>query len=178
MTEEIKGMIATVNGQYAIMTDPANGHYGWCFSKHPDGMWVSMRVATTAEMSAALRTAEALKVPAPVMAYEPQPTVAWRYKTGSGRDEYEFTKYQLDHSFRLLGAGEHEYIKGEELIVRPKQGTLFTCIGKGGTYEDMGVAIGAGTSKGDLVQVYRDTATGQLYFREPEDFIDRMEVVK
>ena len=38
--------------------------------------------------------------------------------------------------------------------------------------------IGAGTSKGDLVQVYRDTATGQLFFREPEDFIGRMEVIK
>jgi hypothetical protein len=59
-----------------------------------------------------------------------------------------------------------------------KQGTLFTCIGKGGKYEDLGVAIGAGTSKGDLVQVYRDTTTGQLFFREPEDFIDRMEVIK
>lgn len=173
MTEEIKGMIATVNGQYAIMTDPANGHYGWCFSKHPDGMWVSMRMASTAEMSAALRTAEALKVPAPVLNYTQPPAVAWRYKV---EGKYELSSLRLDHTFREFGADD--YVKGEELILRPKMGTIFTCIGKGGRYEDMGVAIGAGTSKGELKQVYRDTATGQLFFREPEDFIDRMEVVK
>lgn len=57
-------------------------------------------------------------------------------------------------------------------------GAHFTCIGKGGDYRDMGVAIGAGTSKGDLVQVYRDTKNGQLYFREPEDFIVRMDLIK
>ena len=57
-------------------------------------------------------------------------------------------------------------------------GAHFTCIGKGGDYIDLGVAIGAGTSKGDLAQVYRDTKNGQLFFREPEDFIPRMEPIK
>jgi len=50
----------------------------------------------------------------------------------------------------------------------------WTVDGKGGDYVDLGVAIGAGTSKGDLVQVYRDTTNGQMYFREPEDFIGRL----
>jgi hypothetical protein len=133
MTEEIKGMIVGRDRNYAVMTDPDNGHYGWLFQKHPDGMWVSLRKALPAEMQQAL--------------------------TGKGMLDF-MDKAGIPHP------------------APPKQGTLFTCIGKGGCYEDMGVAIGAGTSKGDLVQVYRDTATGQLYFREPENFIDRMEVIK
>ncbi|KAA0995498.1 hypothetical protein FQ192_10695 [Pseudomonas sp. ANT_J12] len=54
-TEEIqfKGMIETWAGKFAIMIDEANAHYGWTFQRHPDGMWVSGRKATEAEMHAA-----------------------------------------------------------------------------------------------------------------------------
>jgi hypothetical protein len=46
-------MIAARGGEFAIMIDEANAHYGWTFKKHPDGMWVSGRKATDAEMQAA-----------------------------------------------------------------------------------------------------------------------------
>lgn len=51
----------------------------------------------------------------------------------------------------------------------------YTCIGKGGEYELIGVAYGAGASRGTLVNVYRDVATGATYFRTPRDFDERME---
>lgn len=50
---QIKGMIETWAGKFAIMIDEANAHYGWTFQRHPDGMWVSGRKATDAEMHAA-----------------------------------------------------------------------------------------------------------------------------
>ena len=49
-SERIKGMIELVGGEYAIMIDPENGHFGWIFRRHPDGQWVSVRVATEPEM--------------------------------------------------------------------------------------------------------------------------------
>lgn len=55
----IKGMIAARGGEFAIMIDEANAHYGWTFKKHPDGMWVSGRKATDAEMQAARQYARA-----------------------------------------------------------------------------------------------------------------------
>ncbi|MFJ7792279.1 hypothetical protein [Pseudomonas sp. NPDC096950] len=50
---QIKGMIETIGGEFAIMIDKDNAHYGWTFKRHPDGMWVSGRKATDAEMHAA-----------------------------------------------------------------------------------------------------------------------------
>jgi len=171
MTEEIEGMVPTADGRHAIMIDPANDHFGWCFFKDANQMWVSMRVATAAEYNAAKLADEAAKVPKPVIGYHPPQPVAWRYKTGSGIDDYEFTKYQLDNSFRRMGAGEHEYVKGEALVLQPKQGTLYTFDDREGTFEDMGVAIGDGVELGELVQVFRNTHNGQLHFRDPEDFV-------
>lgn len=57
----------------------------------------------------------------------------------------------------------------------PSGRELYTCIGKGGEYELIGHAMGAGKSKliNDLT-VYRDTKTGVLYFRELSDFQARM----
>jgi hypothetical protein len=55
-------------------------------------------------------------------------------------------------------------------VLRP----LYTCKGKGGLYELMGVAKGAGVSRGTETIVYRDTTTGALYFRTPDEFDDRM----
>lgn len=46
--------------------------------------------------------------------------------------------------------------------------------GKGGQYELVGMAKGAGDLKGSTMVLYRDVATGQLYMRTPEDFNKRM----
>jgi hypothetical protein len=57
----------------------------------------------------------------------------------------------------------------------PEHGkTLYTCDGKGGTYELLGHCIGAGTDRGHNTQVYRNAATGQLHSRLPDDFDNRM----
>lgn len=54
----------------------------------------------------------------------------------------------------------------------------YTCIGKGGDYERLGHAKPSGalrTMHGESgIIVYRDIATGQLYFRDPADFSQRM----
>ena len=52
---------------------------------------------------------------------------------------------------------------------------LFTCVGKGGTYEYVGLAKGAGTKRdAAMLEIYRDTATGALYYRTESDFSKRM----
>lgn len=51
--EKIPGLIETFCGTFAIMIDEANPHYGWTFKMDPNGMWVSERNATEAEMDAA-----------------------------------------------------------------------------------------------------------------------------
>jgi hypothetical protein len=53
----------------------------------------------------------------------------------------------------------------------------YTCISKGGEYGLMGTIYGAGKSKGLVGRAYRDTVTGKMYFREPEDFISRMKPI-
>jgi hypothetical protein len=62
--------------------------------------------------------------------------------------------------------------------MRQPQGELYNCIGKGGEYELVGVATGAGESRYQTVAVYRDVPTGALYFREPHDFDKRMVAAK
>ncbi len=57
---KFKGMIETACGTFAIMIDEANAHYGWTFQRHPEGMWVSGRKATEAEMNAARAHAKIL----------------------------------------------------------------------------------------------------------------------
>jgi hypothetical protein len=64
------------------------------------------------------------------------------------------------------------YIDGRTAGVAPE---LYTCIGKGGEYEHIGVAAGAGVTRGNLVHVYRDRANGKLFYRTPMDFDARME---
>jgi hypothetical protein len=52
---------------------------------------------------------------------------------------------------------------------------LYTCIGKGGEYEYMGMALGAGTLKEmSAVHIYKDTTTGKIFIRTPLDFAMRM----
>lgn len=55
-----------------------------------------------------------------------------------------------------------------------KQTELYTCIGKGGEYARIGTSLGAGECRGEIVEVYRDTLSGQLYHRESADFFVRM----
>lgn len=52
---------------------------------------------------------------------------------------------------------------------------LFTCEGKGGVYELVGTATGAGTSSDQYVKVYRCMISGRLFFRTAYDFSTRMQ---
>lgn len=56
----------------------------------------------------------------------------------------------------------------------PVPDAFLVCDGKGGQYELVGLAKGAGPLKGQEVVVYRDVATGALYFRGTQDFQERM----
>ncbi|MBD8531511.1 MULTISPECIES: hypothetical protein [unclassified Massilia] len=55
------------------------------------------------------------------------------------------------------------------------RGPRYTCIGKGGDYELIGEARGAGSMKlyGNMA-VYRDVTSGALYYRATHDFNSRM----
>lgn len=54
--------------------------------------------------------------------------------------------------------------------------TIYTCKGKGGMYELVGIAKGDGVySNFTNIVVYMDRKTGQLYFRSEDDFNNRME---
>lgn len=58
---------------------------------------------------------------------------------------------------------------------QPQPAARYTCVGKGGEYELLGVALGAGKAK--LIEpltIYRDTTSSQMFFRSHEDFNDRM----
>jgi hypothetical protein len=55
---------------------------------------------------------------------------------------------------------------------------LYTCQGKGGEYELVGLSRGAGTLRDTIsLTVYRDTKTGELYHRELLDFDERMATI-
>lgn len=82
-------------------------------------------------------------------------------------DEYTRT-LGAKHAWNALIA----YIDGRTAGATPE---LYTCIGKGGEYEHIGVAAGAGVTRGNLVHVYRDKASGSLFYRTPMDFDTRME---
>lgn len=64
------------------------------------------------------------------------------------------------------------------MINFPTTGTPYSCIGKGGVYNVVGVPIGAGLSKTceDII-VYCDAETGELFWRFLSDFWDRMEKI-
>ncbi|MBD8654160.1 hypothetical protein IFT68_00785 [Oxalobacteraceae sp. CFBP 13730] len=58
-------------------------------------------------------------------------------------------------------------------------GALYSYMGESGRYELLGHAVGAGKCK--LVEplaIYRDTSTGNLYFRAPADFAERMVAIE
>lgn len=110
--------------------------------------------------------------------------------------EWQDTGLLRSGRMRELGAmcteymGNHDGLHGAERMVERRacemaaavagqdaRGTalLYTCIDKGGTYEHIGVAEGAGYTSGSLVHVYRNQATGGLFYRTPADFDARME---
>lgn len=83
----------------------------------------------------------------------------------------------------IFGVGGYSLTVGDVLEARQesqdmRDKVLYTCLGKGGLYELVGNAIGAGTSKenGELV-VYRDACTGVPFYRTEEDFRRRMQRV-
>jgi hypothetical protein len=85
--------------------------------------------------------------------------------------------HSCDEYTRTVGARQAwtaliAHIDGRTAGVAPE---LYTCIGKGGEYEHIGVAAGAGVTRGNLVHVYRDRANGKLFYRTPMDFDARME---
>lgn len=51
----------------------------------------------------------------------------------------------------------------------------YTCKGKGGRYEILGLATGAGLTRGEDRLIYKDSSTGRLFLRTESDFSDRME---
>lgn len=61
-----------------------------------------------------------------------------------------------------------------ELNGANKTVAIYTHKEKGGTYELVGEAIGAGTSRETLTVVYRCLSTGKLYYRTPGDFMTQM----
>jgi hypothetical protein len=69
-----------------------------------------------------------------------------------------------------------EFAERIKVDIETRGANLITCIDKGGTYEHLGRAVGAGTCRPESdLEVYRDTVTGQLYFRTLIDFRRRME---
>lgn len=56
---------------------------------------------------------------------------------------------------------------------------MYTCKGKGGKYELLGIAHGSGPYRTHIpLIIYMDRETGKLYFRDEENFKDRMEEIK
>lgn len=65
-------------------------------------------------------------------------------------------------------------MRANRLLASIKRATLYTCIGKGGEYELLGNAKGAGDSRGLVRTIYRSTQDGQMYFRLVDEFSERM----
>jgi Lar family restriction alleviation protein len=66
-------------------------------------------------------------------------------------------------------------------LARQSQGAIYTCKGKGGKYELLGVAWPAGVLSSTLMvsnyPVYRDIKTGRMFVRTANDFDLRMELL-
>lgn len=52
--------------------------------------------------------------------------------------------------------------------------SYYTSVSKGGVYELIGAATGAGSNKGMPLVIYKDVNSGTIYHRQPEDFAKRM----
>lgn len=82
---------------------------------------------------------------------------------------------QIKQSFAAVMRGESTALPWFLVTPAGEPVANLTCKGKGGTYVEIGVAAGAGTMRGNLVHVYRNVATGNLFYRTPMDFAERME---
>lgn len=87
-------------------------------------------------------------------------------------------KDELDFRVQLAALVEQAVAHGQaRAYSRPVGGVadLFTCKGKGGEYAHIGIASGAGPLKGKAYYIYKDTSSGAMFARLPEDFWSRME---
>jgi len=105
-----------------------------------------------------------------------------------GCNEQKFGDYENGHGEKIgprMDALHHALrdvfanVAGE-LVIKPigtvdKVFAVYTCKGKGGEYELLGVIYGAGTSRGNTLNLYREVSTHAMYYRTPEDFAERME---
>lgn len=77
-------------------------------------------------------------------------------------------------------AAQLEHLR--EILWANQAGGLYTCKGKGGEYMRIGYARPSGALRAiqgeSGVIAYRDTSTGDLFYRDPADFNQRMEPVK
>lgn len=82
----------------------------------------------------------------------------------------------------MINLARHWFHSNPDQITGVARAERFTCAGKGGAYERLGLAKPAGAIKavqGDSgLVVYRDEESGQLYFRDPADFARRMERIE
>lgn len=78
-----------------------------------------------------------------------------------------YKEYPAHLAFQAWGASQ------STRVAKPRR--IYECIGKGGEYEVVAVAQGAGTLKGFNYYVYKN-ADGVHFMREPEDFLSRMRV--
>lgn len=102
---------------------------------------------------------------------------------GQGRFVIQSQDFTHDVALEIsgdFGSLELERAHAEEIARRLNTvtGEFYTCIGKGGNYELLGIARGAGTSR-DLVElvVYRSVESGAVFYRSVQDFADRMQKI-
>jgi hypothetical protein len=115
--------------------------------------------------------------------YMPLPYTGWTVQTPD--EMFTVLSQLMDHlAKRRDGDGQQLLARlwrvNSPLLARidSLQWVTHTCIGKGGQYQHLGLAHPAGELRGSAaVEVYRDVATGQLYFRTPDDFSRRMALI-
>lgn len=99
---------------------------------------------------------------------------------GRGRIALQSDDFTHDAALELsgdFGTPEQKRAHADEIVRRLNAAPTeqYTCIGKGGTYDKLGIATGAGTQRGIRLMVYRQAQTGELYVRDLADFAQRME---
>lgn len=117
------------------------------------------------------------ETPVPIMINGKLATGELRWEHPGHEDVHESFRYWDDPTNDGMPWDWHDVTHWYDFTAKaPAPLWRFTCKGKGGEYELLGVARGAGTSKaGESLAVYRDVATGCLYYRQMDDFDNRME---
>lgn len=91
--------------------------------------------------------------------------------------EHPRCDYLLSIASGMLGDAIRLATGATEKKPREPAADPYTCKGKGGTYELVGEASGAGQMRGQNITVYRCTDSGRLFVRTNDDFAERMERV-